>query len=448
MVNWLFWVKLIYGIILFAFPIFLYWFLVPVQYLVIIYWVSFGPIAFVSVMIICEIIAAVSPCCGKVNISSKLKMTTDIAIIIPAYFPNEYKILSDILNNYKVILESSNKINLFVLLVHNGKLDVIEDQNTIINELSNIHENIYIIENENSKSKAENINFGMDYLNGLEMPIDIVSIFDADHKPNFHLFELVASFFESNDDIDIIQGRCAVSIDSSFLSKMIAIEFSEMYSLYHNGGSKLRTFGLFGGSNGHWKFNVLNQVRFDHTMMTEDIDATMRSLAQGFKIAYYNEIISYELAPPNLKALYSQRLRWAQGWAEVTWKDTGLLLKSKHLTFWQKMCCFFILPFREIYYYVTMHIAYVGIIYLIKMGFNFWPTYVITAITSFLLFVMVAKSVFVYFTSKHCTIPNAGYFILYMLISLPYEIFKIYIVYFAHLQFIFKERTWRTTPRD
>jgi cellulose synthase/poly-beta-1,6-N-acetylglucosamine synthase-like glycosyltransferase len=384
-----------------------------------------------------------------------MMIRTNIGIIVPAYLPNECKILSNVLNHYRLVIESSShqqtkkKVNLYILLVHNGKLESVAEQDALVQELLNIHDNIHVVENETSRSKAENINFGIDFFKNLQLSIDIVSIFDADHKPNLSLFESVAEIFDNSAAaVDIIQGRCAVRFDDTFLSKMIAIEFSELYSLYHNGGSKLRGFGLFGGSNGHWKFPVIDDIRFNPGMMTEDIDSTMRALAAGYTIRYCNDIISYELAPPTLKALYVQRMRWAQGWAEVTWKNTWSLMRSRHLTIWKKMCCFVMLPFREIYYYLTMHIAYVGSIYLIKMGFNLWPTYVITALSMFLLLFLITKSFLVYLTSQHCATPSAIYFLLYALVSLPYEIFKIYIVYFAHLQFLFKERTWRTTPRD
>jgi hypothetical protein len=76
-------------------------------------------------------------------------------------------------------------------------------------------------------------------------------------------------------------------------------------------------FGLFGGTNGHWRRQVLQEITFKEDLLTEDIDSSIRSTIAGYKVWYDNRIISTELAPLTIAAYLKQRKRWAQGWLQV-----------------------------------------------------------------------------------------------------------------------------------
>jgi cellulose synthase/poly-beta-1,6-N-acetylglucosamine synthase-like glycosyltransferase len=77
-------------------------------------------------------------------------------------------------------------------------------------------------------------------------------------------------------------------------------------------------FGLFGGSNGYWRADALRAIRLDPSALTEDIDASVRLLRSGGRIVADPAIVSSEMAPPTIRALCRQRLRWGQGWYQVT----------------------------------------------------------------------------------------------------------------------------------
>ena len=76
--------------------------------------------------------------------------------------------------------------------------------------------------------------------------------------------------------------------------------------------SRLHQFGIFGGSNGYWKTELLHTTRMRGFMLTEDIDSSIRTVADGYRIKTDPLIISRELAPTSLSALWNQRMRWAQ----------------------------------------------------------------------------------------------------------------------------------------
>ena len=166
-----------------------------------------------------------------------------------------------------------------------------------------------------STSKADNLN----YFFSLETDSDIMAIFDADHYPHPYGPRWAAERFMQDKGTDLVQGRCIIfNSTSSWLSAMISVEFDKIYAVSHPGRAALWGFGIFTGSNGYWRTPLLQKLKMDGTVLTEDIDSAMRAISQGAKIVHDLNVTSYELAPTSLPAFWKQRLRWAQGWTQVS----------------------------------------------------------------------------------------------------------------------------------
>lgn len=101
--------------------------------------------------------------------------------------------------------------------------------------------------------------------------------------------------------------------NESFLARMIAIEFDKIYAIAHPGRSRMFGFGLFCGSNGWWRTNVICKLKMHGHMLTEDIDSALRAYGSGKKAAHDMNVSSYEMAPNTFGAFWKQRMRWTQG---------------------------------------------------------------------------------------------------------------------------------------
>lgn len=75
----------------------------------------------------------------------------------------------------------------------------------------------------------------------------------------------------------------------------------------------------------------------------------------GCKIGYSSHLISSEEAPERERTLRKQRLRWAQGWFEISLKHIVPLMLSPYTSIRQKIGFFTLLSFREFFVYVTFH---------------------------------------------------------------------------------------------
>lgn len=83
----------------------------------------------------------------------------------------------------------------------------------------------------------------------------------------------------------------------------MAVEFETIYSVSHPGRQRLHDFGIFGGSNGYWRTDLLRSIRMRGSMLTEDIDSALRVVERGGRIVSDPFLVTRELAPTTLKAL-------------------------------------------------------------------------------------------------------------------------------------------------
>ncbi|UZJ56720.1 hypothetical protein CBS101457_006040 [Exobasidium rhododendri] len=281
------------------------------------------------------------------------KRCPHIDVVLVAFLPNEQDI---VVSQAKYAARELHypKGKFTVNVVYNTPYDIpgVEEEMRML-ALENKH--VRIIKVDGSTSKAENINH---FLKLKDTRGEITSVLDTDHFCEPNALRWIAHRF-SKGDVDIIQGRCCIyNVKETWLTRMVAAEFDTIYGVFHPGRANLHGYGLFGGSNGHWNSTLLRTLKMDEKMLTEDIDSTLRALTSQARVAYDLKIISYELAPTTLYALVKQRLRWSQGWTQVTIKHTIPAMKRGAFgSYWRsRLGLFFLLTFREVYFHLLFQL--------------------------------------------------------------------------------------------
>ncbi|MRR29682.1 glycosyltransferase family 2 protein, partial [bacterium] len=239
--------------------------------------------------------------------------------------------------------------------------------------------------------------------------------------------------------------------EASFISRMVAVEFEAIYAVSHPGRTRLYGFGIFGGSNGFWKTELLRQTRMHGFMLTEDIDSSMRVTEEGAIIVTDPLLVSRELAPGTLKALWHQRMRWSQGWFQVSLEHFMNAIRSKRLTPRQKLGAVYLLAWRELYPWISSQmfpiIAFWAVKYrgLDKIDWLI-PIFVLTSL--FTLSVGPGQAMFAYLKSDNEIKRHKGWFWQYLFFSsIFYTEFKNIIARIAQIKEVMGERSWRITPR-
>lgn len=361
--------------------------------------------------------------------------------IVAAYLPNEAA----------TILES---IKAFRRVRYPGPLEIIIAYNTprslpieqTLQEIAARDPRFVPLRVEGSESKAQNINAALANVHG-----EFVGVFDADHQPDPHNFTRAWRWLSNG--YDVVQGHCLVRNGAaSWISKLIAVEFEAIYAVSHPGRARLYQFGIFGGSNGYWKTNLLRAMRMRRFMLTEDIDSSLRAVMQGKKIVNDPLIVSRELAPATVTALWNQRIRWAQGWFQVSKRHLWEALTSRSLTLRQKLGVFWLLGWRELYPWLSVQMFPIIAFWVVKYGGLDkldWlvPIFVLT--TLFTLSVGPGQAVLAYVNADPQIRRHKSWFVYYLVMSsLFYAEFKNIIARVAQIKEATHERKWRITPRQ
>lgn len=233
---------------------------------------------------------------------------------------------------------------------------------------------------------------------------------------------------------------------------MVAIEFEMIYCVSHPGRARLHGFGLFGGSNGFWRADVLREIRLRGSMLTEDIDSSLRAVEAGYKIISDPRLVSRELAPTTLSGLTSQRLRWAQGWYQVA--KTRLLpaMRTHKMTLRQKLGLFHLLAWREAFPWLSMLIVPIIAFWMWRAGSIHsvdWFVPLLVWISLFILVTGPGQLIFTWMNADAQARRHPGRFWSYLLMSIVfYAGYKNILARVANIKEAVGERVWRITPRE
>ena len=361
--------------------------------------------------------------------------------IIAAYLPNE---AATILETVEAFLRMDYPNHFQVILAYNSPVELPVEKT--LQMIAKRDPRLKLFRVANSTSKAQNVNAAVEEVIG-----EFVGIFDADHQPDPQSFKRAWRWLSNG--YDVVQGHCLVrNGEASLVSRIVAVEFEVIYGSSHPGRTRWHQFGIFGGSNGYWKTDLLRQTRMRGFMLTEDIDSSFRALENGAKILSDPLLFSRELAPVKLSALWNQRMRWAQGWFQVSVTHLFPGLFSKKFSLRQKFGLFWLLCWREIYPWISLQILPLITFWVVKFhGIDRldWliPVFVLT--TLFTLSVGPGQTLFAYIVGAPEIQKHKGWYWFYLLASMVfYTEFKNLIGRVAQIKEILHERQWKVTPRS
>jgi len=357
--------------------------------------------------------------------------------IIPAYLPNEESIILDTIEQH--LRAGPPDLQLIVAYNTPRYLPVEAD----LAMMAANEPRLLALKVEHSTSKAANVNAALGHATG-----EIIAVFDCDHYPAPGNYERAWQWLSNG--ADVVQGRCVIRSPEGagrpMISKIVAAEFEQMYTVGHPGRARVLGFGLFGGSNGYWRADSLRAVKLDPSALTEDIDASVRLLRSGGRIVSDPGIVSAELAPPTMRALCHQRMRWGQGWFQVTRRHLASVVTDRQISIRQRLGAAWVFGFGTL-------MAWVGALVL-PLSLAGWISHEHTAtspITSALFaFGTVAFVVQIAVAYRHA-LPDSrrpSVFASYVIANIVfYGYLRVALVRLSHLHELMGLNRWRVTPR-
>jgi cellulose synthase/poly-beta-1,6-N-acetylglucosamine synthase-like glycosyltransferase len=235
----------------------------------------------------------------------KVKPDKTFALLIAAH--NEELVIAHIIDSLKMQNYPKDLYDIFVIA------DNCSDKTA---EIAQKHGAIvYNRTNNIERGKGYALEWMFSKIFHLEKKYDVVSVFDADN--------LVSSNFLSEMNKQLCKGHKVVQgyIDSKNpFDSWITCSYSIAFWLANRIFQLPRYYlGLSCGLCGTGfciDIDVLKQIGWGATCLTEDLEFTMKLALNGMKVAWAHDAIVYDEKPLTLKQSWSQRKRWMQGHAD------------------------------------------------------------------------------------------------------------------------------------
>ncbi len=154
---------------------------------------------------------------------------------------------------------------------------------------------------------------------------DIVCVIDADIQPRPDTLRQLVPHFR-HGRVAAVAGNPQVTNTHSLLAKVQATEFASIVSVLRRAQRVWgRILTVSGAICAFRKGAMVDVGLFDPEMATEDIALTWKLQRRFYDVRYEPRAVVAMQVPESLKALYSQRRRWAHGLAQVLRRNSVML---------------------------------------------------------------------------------------------------------------------------
>jgi glycosyltransferase XagB len=165
------------------------------------------------------------------------------------------------------------------------------------------------------QSKPKALNYALRFARG-----ELVTIYDAEDKPEPDQLKKVVSYFKSlPDSVVCLQAKLNFfNAHENILSRMFTLDYSIWFDYFLPALDALRIPIPLGGTSNHFKISVLRSLHsWDPHNVTEDADLGVRISALGLNVSTIAST-TYEEATIHIKTWIKQRSRWIKGYMQ-TW---------------------------------------------------------------------------------------------------------------------------------
>ncbi len=210
-----------------------------------------------------------------------------------------------------------------IIAVNDGSTD---NTGELLDKLSAAHNKLRVLHLSTNQGKAVGLQMG-----ALMSPNEYLICIDGDAILDENSVNWIMRHFITGPRVGAVTGNPRIRTRSTLLGKIQVGEFSSIIGLIKRAQRVYgRIFTVSGVVTGFRK-SALHQVGYwSNDMVTEDIDISWKLQLAHYDVRYEPSCLCWILMPETLKGLWSQRVRWAQGGAEV------MLKYFKDLFNWRK----------------------------------------------------------------------------------------------------------------
>lgn len=171
--------------------------------------------------------------------------------------------------------------------------------------------------NKEKKGKGFALEWMFDKVFKMDEKYDAVIIFDADNlvSRNF-LQEMNKKLCEG---CKVVQGYLdSKNPEDNWITGCYSIAFWTTNRMFQLARKNLNLSIQLGGTGCCISTDILRKLGWGATCLTEDLEFTCKLVLNGYKVGWAHDAVVYDEKPLTMKQSFRQRVRWMQGFADVS----------------------------------------------------------------------------------------------------------------------------------
>ena len=214
-----------------------------------------------------------------------------------------------------------------IIAINDGSKD---NTGAILNELAAQQPKLRVVHFATNQGKAMGLRMG-----ALVSPHEYLVCIDGDAILDPHACTWMMWHFLSSPLVAAVTGNPRIRNRSTLLGKIQVGEFSSIVGMIKRAQRIYGRVFSVSGVVAAFRKSALHRVGYWSTdMITEDVDITWKLQRDHWDVRFEPNAKCWILMPETLRGLWKQRLRWAQGGAEVFLRNADVLVHWREGRMW------------------------------------------------------------------------------------------------------------------
>jgi biofilm PGA synthesis N-glycosyltransferase PgaC len=244
-----------------------------------------------------------------------------VALLVPCH--NEETSVRDVIHQ----IAANQYPNFEIVAINDGSTD---QTGAILDELASRIPQLKVVTLTRNYGKAAALRMGV-----MATSAEFVMCIDADALLEKDALFWMVKHFQDGPRVGAVTGNPRVVNNRSLLGRVQIGEFSAIVGMVKRTQRSVGRVFTVSGVNAMFRVAALHDVGYwSSETVTEDIDISWKLQLRRWDIRFEPRAVTWILVPEDFRALWKQRLRWAQGGYEAAVKFGGDIFRWENRRMW------------------------------------------------------------------------------------------------------------------
>ncbi len=258
---------------------------------------------------------------GHIEYTPQLSSYPPVSILVPCYNESE-----NIRETIEILLQQKYP-SIEIIAINDGSKD---NTLAVLLQLAEQYDQLRVINLQTNQGKAMGLRTAALLANS-----EYLVCIDGDALLAPEAVVWMVRHFLANPRVGAVTGNPRIRNRSTLLGRIQVGEFSAIIGMIKRAQRSYGKVFTVSGVIAAFRKSALHDVGYwSNDMVTEDIDISWKLQLAGWSIYFEPNALCWVLMPETLKGLWRQRVRWAQGGAEVLLRYFSALFRWRSRGMW------------------------------------------------------------------------------------------------------------------